>query len=103
MAAHSDAVSLPEGDADELPKTMVTPSLDVLPLLSQRTSKALNSTCPTYIEGNAVDVLGDTSTAERALIADGTHGGSCLGVLVVLPGRSACCLVGLPWVTARKG
>jgi len=25
MAAHSDAVSLPVGDADELPRTMVTP------------------------------------------------------------------------------
>jgi hypothetical protein len=83
MASHSDAVSLPEGDADELPKTMVTPSLDMLLLLSQWTSKALNSTRPTYIGGNAVDVLGDTSTAERALIADGTHGGSCLGGLVV--------------------
>jgi hypothetical protein len=51
MAAHSDAVSRPEGVADELSETMVTPSLGVPPLLSQRTSKALTSTCPNVHRG----------------------------------------------------
>src|SRR3712207_2561549 len=78
MAAHSDPVSLPEGDTDELPRIMITPSLCAPMLLPQRTSEPLNSTCPTYIGGNGVDVLGDTSAAELALIVGGTREGGCL-------------------------
>jgi hypothetical protein len=58
MAAHSDAVSLPEGDADELPGTMVTPLLDVPPVLPQRTSEPLNSTCPTVHQGHRRGCVG---------------------------------------------
>jgi hypothetical protein len=58
MAAHSDAVSLPEDDADELPETMVTPSLRAPTLLPQKTSEPLNSTCPTVHRGRRRGCVG---------------------------------------------
>jgi hypothetical protein len=38
----------------------------------------LNSTCVTVHRGNGVDVLGDTSTAELALVVGGTREGCCI-------------------------
>jgi hypothetical protein len=99
MAAHSDPVNLPEGDADELPRTMV-PSCSFTGIVA----KMLVQLGSRYIGCNTADVPGDTSEAELALIADGARGGSCLGVLVGLSRAGArVVLVGLPRVSARKG
>jgi hypothetical protein len=89
IAAHSEAVSLPEGDADELLVTMVTPlSHSPAPLLT--TVKVLVQLLPRYIGGNGVDVLADTCAAELAPIGDGTRGGGCpQGAGLIVLGRSA--------------
>jgi hypothetical protein len=73
MAAPSAAVSLPDGDADEWPKTMMHP-LSHSPALSPRTVKVPVQLHPRYIGGNGVDVLADTCAAELAPIRDGARG-----------------------------
>ena len=76
MAAHSDAVSLPEGDTDELPETMVTPRL-MLRRCCRKGHPSRSIPPATVHRGNGVDVLGDTSAAELALVVGGTREGGC--------------------------
>ena len=97
-AAHSAAVSLPEGDADESPKAMVTPSLRMCRRCCRKghPRRSIPLT-PTYIEGDGVDVLGDTSAAELALLAVELAGPIALGVLLGSSQVGACViLAGLP-------
>ncbi len=61
MAAHSDPVSLPEGDADEFPETMVTPSLVSRHCRHKGHPRRSIPPARIYIGGNGMDVLGDTS------------------------------------------